>query len=86
MLRWLTLGVGATEPPKTEKPPVADADGPYAVPEGSSVLLDGTGSSDPDGDPLILYEWDLDNDGQYDDATGMNPIFSAASFPSCAAP
>lgn len=52
-------------------PPVANAGGPYAVGEGSLASLDGSGSSDPD-DGIALYEWDLDNDGQYDDATGIS--------------
>jgi PKD repeat protein len=56
-------------------PPAADADGPYIVDEGNSVALDGTGSTDPNGDPLT-YAWDLDNDGQYDDATGATPSFA----------
>jgi len=59
-------------------PPVADADGPYATSEGVDVILDGTGSSDPDvGDSIASYEWDLDNDGFYDDATGSAPTFSS---------
>jgi PGF-CTERM protein/surface glycoprotein (TIGR04207 family) len=34
-----------------------------------TVVLDGTGSTDSDG-TIASYEWDLDGDGQYDDATG----------------
>lgn len=34
------------------QPPVADANGPYLVAVGQSVVLDGSGSFDPDGDPL----------------------------------
>jgi FOG: PKD repeat len=54
--------------------PVADVSGPYTVDEGSNAILDGTGSSDPNGDQ-ISYSWDLDNDGQYDDAIGATPSF-----------
>jgi len=52
--------------------PAADANGPYVIDEGSNVVLDGSGSTDPNGDPLT-YEWDLDDDGQYDDALGVSP-------------
>ena len=59
--------------------PTADAGGPYVTPEGTDVSLDGTGSaagSDPSAGAIATYEWDLDNDGAYDDATGANPTFS----------
>lgn len=58
-----------------DRPPVADANGPYNTVEGTDATLDGTGSSDPDGD-VLTYDWDLDNDGFYDDATGPTPVFS----------
>ena len=60
--------------------PRAEAGGPYTVTEGGMVVLDGSGS-DPAGilDPLS-FAWDLDNDGQYDDATGPAPSFSAVGL------
>ncbi|NIM96074.1 MAG: PKD domain-containing protein [Anaerolineales bacterium] len=50
--------------------PFALAGGPYEGYEGSPVPLDASGSSDPD-DNIVLYEWDLDNDGEFDDAEGI---------------
>jgi hypothetical protein len=61
------------------RPPVADAGGQYSVKEGGSVQLDASGTTDPDlPNETLTYAWDLDNDGQYTDATGVNPTFSAA--------
>ena len=57
-------------------PPVADANGPYAIDQGQNLLLDGSGSYDPDGacgDSIVSYRWDLDNDGDFDDAIGEKP-------------
>ncbi len=56
-------------------PPVADPNGPYVVDEGSSVTLTAAGSSDPNGDP-ITHEWDLNDDGAFDDASGLQPSFA----------
>jgi VCBS repeat-containing protein len=54
--------------------PVADPNGPYVANVGELLLLDGTGSSDVDGDPLT-YSWDFDYDGVTftEDATGATP-------------
>jgi hypothetical protein len=72
-----TATVHITAPPW---PPVADADGPYTVFPCWIVRLDGSGSYDPNGELypkpspwygyIVSWEWDLDNDGEYDDATG----------------
>ncbi len=65
--------------PADNAPPVANAGGPYSVPEGGSVSLSGSLSSDPEGGALT-YAWDLDNDGQFDDASGVTATFSAAGI------
>jgi hypothetical protein len=80
-----TAVVHITPPPW---PPVADANGPYTVYPCWHLTLDGSGSYDPNGelypDPdhpwhgeLVSWEWDLDNDGEYDDATGETTIWSS---------
>jgi hypothetical protein len=62
--------VESVGPPGNE-PPHADAGGPYEVPEGTTVLLDASGSTDSDlPDEILNYNWDLDGDGLFDDAVG----------------
>jgi len=56
--------------------PVANADGPYSVGPGEDVLFNGSGSYDPDGGSIVSWQWDLDNDGQYDDAWGSTVLKS----------
>jgi hypothetical protein len=76
------LGSAATRadviPVAEESAPTAAAGGPYTVAEGAPLTVDGTGSSDPNGDPLV-YAWDLNNDGTTDDITS-NPTFTAAQL------
>jgi glucose/arabinose dehydrogenase/PKD repeat protein len=62
----------------SNRPPVAVADAsPRNGPAPLTVNFDGTGSSDPDDDP-ITYAWDLDGDGQHDDSTSPTPSFTYA--------
>lgn len=83
-----TLVVHITPPPY---PPVADANGPYVLYPCRTVVLDGSASYDPNGalypDPnhpwhgyLTAWEWDLDNDGEYDDASGEKVTWSSCDL------
>ncbi|MBN1947716.1 MAG: hypothetical protein JW797_18770 [Bradymonadales bacterium] len=54
--------------------PEADAGGPYVVGEGLPVILDGTGSTDPDDDTL-QYRWDV----YCDNAPGADPDLVGAT-------
>ena len=45
-------------------PPWPEPGGPYIAEEGSEVLLDGSFSSDDGG--IVLWEWDVDGDGDYE--------------------
>ena len=54
--------------------PTAVMGGPYTGNEGSNIVLDGSGSFDP-ADDIVAYDWDLDGDGQYDDAAGVSVVF-----------
>jgi PKD repeat protein len=67
-----------TDPGITSTQPLANAGGPYTVAEGASIALNGSASSDPGG-AITAYAWDLDRDGQFDDATGATPT---VTFPS----
>jgi autotransporter-associated beta strand protein len=48
--------------------PLAVAGGPYNVILNASLSLDGSGSMPSEGATITNYEWDLDNDGDYDEA------------------
>jgi hypothetical protein len=56
-------------------PPDANPGAPYTANEGATITLDAGGTTDW-GSDIASYEWDLDNDGQYDDATSVTASFS----------
>lgn len=58
------------------RPPVTKVGGSYFVNEGTEISLSTSKSTDPDNN-IVRYEWDLDNDGQFDDATEKTPKFTA---------
>jgi PKD repeat protein len=62
--------LGANNPPMA----VATAN-PTSGPTPLTVQFNGSGSADPDGDP-ITYSWDLNGDGTYGDSTAINPSFT----------
>ncbi len=75
----LLAGETYTANPCVNAAPTADAGGPYSVDEGSAVVLDGTGSSDPDGRPLT-YLWQPESappDWFLDDHSLAQPTFEA---------
>lgn len=80
-----TLKILVSTPPLA---PTAVSGGPYSFCEGAKPwFLDGTGSSNPDegvsspptqpGDTIQAYDWDLDGDGVFDDASGPQPDVTA---------
>lgn len=60
-----------------KRAPVAIVAGPYTTAEGLPTMLDGSASTDPDGS-IVAWNWDLDLDGQFDDAAGARPTVSFA--------
>jgi hypothetical protein len=53
--------------------PVSDPGGPYAVISAGSLSLSGSGTPSDTGTSITTYEWDLDGNDDFLDATGATP-------------
>ena len=58
--------------------PIADADGPYSCQLGNSINV--IGSNIGYAGDAVIYSWDLDNDGAYDDSVLQNPTYNCISL------
>jgi len=76
----------ASIPSCLNRPPVCDSNGPYTANcQGTTttVNLDATGSSDPDGD-AITYSWSTDcPGGSFDNSTSSTPTLTVNTSPGC---
>ncbi|MFH0828950.1 MAG: FG-GAP-like repeat-containing protein [Candidatus Kerfeldbacteria bacterium] len=59
------------------RPPVANAGGPYVTDENTAVTLDASASTDPFGESL-QYRWDMNNDGTWDTDWSDSPQLTYA--------
>ncbi len=65
----------------SNSPPVADAGGDRTVLENNAILLDGTGSYDPDGN-IVSYVWSGQCASYLDDVNIPQPTFTAPEISS----
>ena len=61
--------------PPPNLPPVVDTGGPYVNDEDQIIILDASGSTDPNYD-LLYYRWDFENDDIWDTDFSLNPFAS----------
>lgn len=77
-----TVTITANMPPHNNRAPVANAGADRSAATNTTVTLDGSGSRDPDGDPLS-YRWVLSaqpdgGNAMLANANSVNPSFSGA--------
>jgi len=53
--------------------PLAVTGGPYKVLVGQSLSLNGSASEPSHGETITTHEWDLNNDNDFNDTTGVTP-------------
>ena len=78
-LIFIMSGIANADPIPINFAPLADANGPYTVMWGNDFIVDGTGSTDPDGDSLA-YLWDTNLDGVYEYSGPQPTILWGAPF------
>ncbi len=69
---WISEILDSSNLQQVNRAPVANSGNLYSFAEGNAVVLNGTASTDPDGDQLS-YSWDLNNDGAFGDVFGVQP-------------
>ncbi|HKQ48838.1 MAG TPA: hypothetical protein VJZ71_12275 [Phycisphaerae bacterium] len=73
--------------PRLNQPPVCNANGPYQAECAGGVttlMLDGSQSSDPDAGTTLTYSWTSDCPGAtFDDATSATPVLSVDTSSGC---
>ncbi|HET9251863.1 MAG TPA: PKD domain-containing protein [Candidatus Eisenbacteria bacterium] len=62
------------------RPPVADAGGPYSAIVGQQINFDGTGSSDPDAGQTLSYSWDFGDGSSASGATAAHAYGIPGTF------
>ncbi len=72
----VVLGVCASAAFAADPPTASFTFSPPAPKSGETVSYDGSGSAAPAGETITGWSWDLDGDGQYDDATGSTASFT----------
>ena len=68
-----------TVSPEPNQAPVANPNGPHSGAEGSSILFDGSLSSDPDDDPLT-YLWDFGDGATSDDKNPAHTYLQEGNY------